>query len=288
MTGAEVAGAAMVGKVVEHVGKEAAEERKAVNRELREGAKDSPYMADASDNYAKRVAIRQAIMTQMYLPIAKLFGVANRYFEPEGQFAQDMGQKLKDVPEEHLVAPKASMAAPAMQQLGFSLDEPNLKEMYLNLLATASDDRRNEQAHPSFVEVIKQLSSKEATFLRYILPEDYPQAIVSFHRVTNGQEGSSTLQKHVMQVIDEDTRQPAENPELATFVDNWIRLGLVEVDYSKHLTAGEAYDWAMKRPEANRLAVLLNEDQTLGFDKGYIRPTNFGRRFAKVVGLVES
>lgn len=66
MTGAEVAGAAMVGKVVRNVGKETADERKAVNKELREGAKDSPYMEDASNSYAKRVAIRQALMTQMY------------------------------------------------------------------------------------------------------------------------------------------------------------------------------------------------------------------------------
>ena len=68
-----------------------------------------------------------------------------------------------------LVAPKASLAAPAMQQLGFSLDEPALKEMYLNLLATASDNRSNSAAHPSFVEVIKQLSAEETQILNTIV-----------------------------------------------------------------------------------------------------------------------
>lgn len=283
MTGGEAAAAAMVGKVVKHAGEQMAEEHKSVNQELLTTAKDSPHMADAANNYAKRIAIRQAILTRMYMPIAKLFGVANEYFEND--FDKDMAEKLKDVPEENLVAPKASLAAPAMQHLGFSLDEPNLKEMYLNLLATASDDRRRDDAHPSFVEVIKQLSSDEAIFLHQLLDFRNPQPIVTFHISSAGVEGQSTAQKHVMQMVNLSTNEYVEIPRLATYVDNWIRLGLVEVDYTHYLTKEGRYDWAMERPEAKRLLAGLREGQTLDVDKGFIRPTDFGLSFADAIGV---
>src|SRR5688572_16495518 len=118
MTSGEIAAAALAGKVVTHAGKAIAEEEKSTKKELLEQAKTTPEFAEASRQLAKRIAIRQEIVTNCYKPIAKLFGVANHYFDNE--FEKDMAEKLADVPEEDIVAPKASLAAPAMVQLGFS------------------------------------------------------------------------------------------------------------------------------------------------------------------------
>ena len=49
------------------------------------------------------------------------------------------------------------LAIPAMESLGYSMDEPSLKDMYPGLIATATDDRREDAAHPAFAG-IKQLS----------------------------------------------------------------------------------------------------------------------------------
>ncbi|MCB5273672.1 hypothetical protein BJG92_01196 [Arthrobacter sp. SO5] len=287
MTGGEVAAAAMVGKVVKHAGEQMAEENRSINKELLAGAKDSRYMTDASDQYAKRVAIRQAILTKMYLPIAKLFGVANEYFE--GDFDKDMTKKLEDVPEENLVPPKASLAAPAMQQLGFSLDEPDLKEMYLNLLATASDNRSQGSAHPSFVEVIKQLSSDEISVLNQVLtaPAGGYTPTVTINLRTEGEEGWRVLQKNLIPLNDSSSGQPIVRDNLGTYIDNWIRLGLVEVSYTNHMTGENAYVWAEQRPEliAYKQALETTEGRTVEFDKGVMASTSFGKSFAKVVGI---
>lgn len=85
------------------------------------------------------------------------------------QFSDDMAERLADVPEEEIVSPRSSVAGPAMLGLGFALEEPQLKAMYLNLLAAASDSRVQETAHPSFAEVIKQLSAAEAESLAGVL-----------------------------------------------------------------------------------------------------------------------
>ena len=121
MTGIEIAAAsALTGKVVEHAGKEIAKDSNSIRQGLTEQAKQTPEFADAARNKAKRIAIRQEIATMIYKPITDLFGISNKYFETE--FESDMATKLADVPEENIIPPKPSLAAPAMQQLGYSLD----------------------------------------------------------------------------------------------------------------------------------------------------------------------
>ena len=68
-----------------------------------------------------------------------------------------------------------------MQGLSYTFDEPDLKDLYLNLLTTATDDRRTDDAHPAFADVIKQLTPSEARLLNEILG----QAAVTIARVKN-------------------------------------------------------------------------------------------------------
>lgn len=115
-----------------------------VKRQLLELAKDSPSMQDAAEHYARRIAIKQKVLLKLYQPLAKWVGESRDYLG--GEFIADMSAKIADVPEEHLTSPPPAVAVPAMQGLGYSLGEPELKEMYLNLLALASDDRHTQEA----------------------------------------------------------------------------------------------------------------------------------------------
>ena len=63
--------------------------------------------------------------------------------------------------------PPLSIAGPLVLQMAFAKDEPDLKEMYASLLASAMDPD-NSSAHPSFVSIIQQLSPDEAKILKYI------------------------------------------------------------------------------------------------------------------------
>lgn len=285
MTGGEIAAAAaLAGKVVTHAGKELAEDSKSLRKELLEQAKDTPEFAEGARQLAKRIAIRQEILTNFYKPIARLFGVANHYFESD--FGTDMAAKLANVPEEDLVAPKASLAAPAMQQLGYSLDEPDLKEMYLNLLAAASDKHRSSSAHPSFVEVIKQLSSEETVLLNKILTcEKFYTPIVNL--IVKTTKGWQVGASHVLRIDDEVTGHPTTLPNSAMFVANWIRLGLVEVRYGTSVSEPGAYDWVDQRPEmlARNTHPEQDEDKKIQHEKGVINPTPYGMLFRDAVGI---
>jgi hypothetical protein len=74
---------------------------------------------------------------------------------------------------------------------------------------------------------------------------------------------------------------------LPALIDNWSRLGLVEVDYSRRLTETTSYDWVEQRPETVRLKKELETDtQKVTQQMGILVRTQFGTRFASAVGLL--
>jgi hypothetical protein len=279
VTGGELAAAAGVARAVG----QAAKEDEGLKQQLRETAKDSPAMLAAADAHAKRVAVKQEILLKLFMPLAVMLGISRDYFKSD--FSADMAEKIQDVPEDDLVSPKGSVAGPTMQALSYSLDEPDLKEMYLNLLATAVDGRRSDQAHPSFAQVIRQLTAEEARILNGVLRGPIAP-IVQITRIDQSSGGKAILQTHVIDwgVLDEPRAQ-IEHPSMSMYIDNWIRLGLVTVDYDAWLRATGAYDWAETRPELERHRALHPEEGiVVTYERGILRPTDFGRSFIAAVG----
>lgn len=288
MTSGEIAAAALAGKVVAHAGKELAEESKSIKKELLDQAKQTPQFAEGAKSYATRVALRQEILTRMFKPIAKMLGVANKYFEED--FEADMAKKLADVPEENIVAPKASLAAPAMQHLGYSLDEPSLKELYLNLLATASDGRQPNAAHPSFVEIIKQLSAPELPFLESLLKGPVAShPAIEIRLTTEGSIATRRILRHVVEITPA-TEEAMSNDMAATYIDNWCRLGLITADYETYLSDESEYAWADTHPWYLMAKEKLENEtgETVKYEKGLLTVTSFGIAFARVVGIREN
>jgi hypothetical protein len=260
--------------------------KKAVDEKDDEGtlqaiAAELPNMKAAAESYARRTAIKQAVLLKVYQPLARFLGLSRDYFDTG--FHEDMGEKVAKVPDEHLVTPSPSVAIPAMQGLGYSFGEPELKEMYLSLLATATDDRVAESAHPSFAEVIRQLSPREADLLLDTLRSGLLPVVRITRKVAEG-EGGMTALNYVMPLTYEGSGGPKEEPSLAVWIDNWIRLGLVEVDYLRSFVDEDRYSWIHDRPEFTKLTETDPRGRE-GFDleRGILRVKDFGSRFLSAV-----
>lgn len=76
-------------------------------------------------------------------------------------------ERLKMIPTENIVPPKANVVVPVLQNASLT-EEQDLLEMYATVLANSMDKFTKEGIHPGFVEIIKQLSSDEAKILRYM------------------------------------------------------------------------------------------------------------------------
>lgn len=76
--------------------------------------------------------------------------------------------KLANKPPEEIISPDPVIAGPVMVSMTFASKAPHLREMYANLIAAAMHSPSANKAHPSFVQIIQQLSSAEAEILKSI------------------------------------------------------------------------------------------------------------------------
>ncbi|GHV39499.1 hypothetical protein FACS189490_03210 [Clostridia bacterium] len=59
-------------------------------------------------------------------------------------------KKLKLIPEENVIEPKTQIVAQALDDSKFCVEEPALREMFAELIASASDKTKEDTVHPSF------------------------------------------------------------------------------------------------------------------------------------------
>lgn len=77
-----------------------------------------------------------------------------------------VSDRLKDVPQENVVAPDPRIAVPSMQALTYSVGDETIREMFANLLAADMNSETKGRVHPAFVEMIKEISPADAKVLR--------------------------------------------------------------------------------------------------------------------------
>lgn len=252
---------------------------------LIKAAGDSDEAKQAGQNIGKAAVTVTAAINNCLLPIAAVnfaFAKAEEYFR--GKFSKDIAEATTGIPPEDLIEPKPSIAGPALQALAFSHDEPDLKDLYIKLLATSMDSRNASQAHPAFVEILRQLTAREAKALRSIIPALQIPICQILERVDNG--GRRTLLNHLLPWVQPGTREPLAEPQLPVMVDNWIRLGLVEVDYARWLSDESSYTWMEGRPELHQLQSEVQDGKSKIYpQKGILVVTDFGEQFGRAVGM---
>lgn len=79
-----------------------------------------------------------------------------------------LAKKLEHVSEDKIVTPEAYVAVPAIQAISYSMNSEELRNLYANLLAKAMNSDTKDLVHPSFVEIIKQMSPIDALVLNEI------------------------------------------------------------------------------------------------------------------------
>lgn len=247
-------------------------------------AADTPSGRAAGSNLGDGAVVVSRFVRNLFLPLALYNAKREAYFNEK--FETELGAKVEIIPEEHRQEPKASIAGPAVEGLGYAYEEDELRERYLNLLAASVDARRAPSLHPAFGEILRQVTADEIGLLAVILGQG-SVGIARLRREETGTISGHTVYNHLLPAW-HATEGAWVNPDITSWVDNWIRLGLVDVDYGRVLTAENAYDWVEERPEY--VAAQAETDpitHDLKFEKGLLSVTAFGRRFAKAVAPPE-
>lgn len=248
-------------------------------------AANSPELREAGKRLSKSaLTITKAIETVL-LPIAAVnfaFEGAKKYFNET--FPDDISQATRNIPPELLTKPKASIAAPVLQGLAFSHEEPSLKVMYINLLRSSMDGRKTGSVHPAHAEIIRQLSSDEAQLLDSIMksniPTSVPLPIVSLLQQQPKDTYGHRI-KNIIAIKNAENREVSFFLSIAAMLDNFVRLGLVSIDYTNHLVSEDRYVWVETHPVYLEMKNKWGKDLEIG--KGILEITGFGKTFSDAV-----
>lgn len=187
-------------------------------------------------------------------------------------------KKLENISPEKIVEPEPYVAIPAIQQLSYSLDSEELREMYANLLASSMNKDTKTNVHPSYVDIIKQLCPDEAKLLK-VLSENSTQALIDV-RKNNIKNNSYYVIVHNFSLLSEEI---CDNPtEIFSYLDNLERLKLIDISDTEYIKDDLVYQPLEQYPEIKELMDSKEDGFVYEIRRHKFELTAFAKNFIKV------
>lgn len=187
--------------------------------------------------------------------------------------------KLKDIPKEKIITPDATIAGPLLESLKYTGHKEELKDMYANLLATAMNKDKAQNAHPSFVDIIKNMNSDEARIIKYLAINNAKPIISIKSAFTDKTPGYNIIKKYISFV---EIEAECEYTELApSYYENLIRLKLIDIPKDEYLTTPKVYDKLENSDKVKEIIDTINnrDNRKAEISKSLIELSEFGQLF---------
>lgn len=199
------------------------------------------------------------------------------------QFKDELEGKVESIPPEKLVPPDTQVVAGALNDARYCVEKDELRQMFSNLIAASLNSDTVHDVHPSFSNIIRRMSSFDANILLRF-KQNARKPIVHFvWKLETG--GTLPFRKNIIssELHDDNLQQESRSLEVLQ------SLGLVDINFSRHLVDDTKYDALLSNP----LYVALKNDpekvrtirpDIIGIDclKGIVSLTDLGSQFLKV------
>lgn len=191
--------------------------------------------------------------------------------------ARKLQIKLEEIGYENIQEIHPSIAIPTIKRLEYTEDD-NLVEMYLNLLNNAADSRSDHLAHPSFVNVISNLSSDEALILKYMKEQNQPICSmgirVRYLSISYSDHHFNTTVFQINEIVNFKNN-------VAVYISNLVGLGVI-TEYGIP-TYHEQYEIIEKylNPLKDQIESSKENIKSISYTKKYYNFTDFGRLLLK-------
>lgn len=188
-------------------------------------------------------------------------------------------QRMEHVPDEKVVGIAPEIGVPVAEKLAYVSDE-KLADLYVRLLATASNADTLENAHPSFVNVINNLSPDEAQLLEYFVARQN----MPFVRALAEKPSDGSHNVLGGPFVAEDALKGLAFPgNIDAYLSNLAGLGLVSVKYDEYLADDSLYEPLETRHREHFSKKIQDtpkfQDRKLEFGRGLVERTSYGLKF---------
>jgi len=145
-------------------------------------------------------------------------------------------KKMEHVPEENVISVAPEIGVPVAEKLAYVSDD-RLAELYTELLAQASNRDTVDKAHPSFVNVINNLSPDEAVLLGKLKARNH----IAFVRALFSHPQNSSHNEVAFFPEAEYLTGLAFGQNFQAYLSNFSGLGLITIDNNQWLSDAQVY-----------------------------------------------
>jgi hypothetical protein len=247
---------------------------------VRGAAEAIPVYQDAVQPAAKEVGKGlETIAKTINVALAPLEALVWGYDQFKEFLSTKVAERLSETPPEDIAEPKLHVAGPALEALRFTGHEESLRDLYANLLAASMDVTTASLAHPSFVEIIKQLTPDEARLMTYFSTASR-LPVIDIRGTHDDRSGYYEAETNIS-LYGRDAS--CEHPHLTpTYLDNLSRLGLIEIA-KKFYTDEAAYEELENHPSVLEIKKQVNEEESVSaqVDRKVVQITQLGEQFIR-------
>ena len=246
-----------------------------------------PDMPDSVDNALNNLSdlptknIGQTFGDLWYLVFGGISHAADkrrlRYSVDLKKYRQELTESINKIPPSNRKEPSIQTTAQALENSKYCISSEDLRKMFVKLITCTMDSQLEPYTHPSFPEIIKQMSPLDAELLS-TFSSSLSQPIANF--VLSYPDGNS---RTVEQYIFFDTNGSHSYPYAAS-ISSLERFGLLSVSFMKCLSEASAYDIFTNFPYFKHLqSEYENKEPGVVFKikKGICTVTPLGLHFIK-------
>lgn len=216
------------------------------------------------------------IATALCWPLLKLRIIQKEKLE---QFTKEIREKNKQIPVENRDSSKVGLAVKAIEEARYQLNEDDIRKLYVNLIASTVDNRKNNVVSPRLATVVSQFGPSEAKFLKIIYQQGGQQLPYGQLRLDLGNSYGYTFPTKIS--ID-DNSNIVEN--FNSSLDILVSLGVVKDNQSN--TLAESDDKYATIETILRITINMAkklESKELNLVHSYINLTDFGHDLCKCI-----
>jgi hypothetical protein len=195
------------------------------------------------------------------------------------KYNKQIEEKINAIPVENYIEPKVQIVAQALEDSKYCVEEPELREMFANLIASASDNTKAASTHPSFSAILKQMSPQDAATLIWLSNNNQmvPTAQIAMSKSAGG--GYTLLTDDVIIPNPSDILNIVSPNSLSSL----SAFGIIKIAYGEYLKLEERYNIFDQYAEASGLKLHAEQQQRqIKIKKGICGLTPYGKNFCKV------
>lgn len=191
-------------------------------------------------------------------------------------YQQELSNEINKIPKDKLIEPDIQVTVQALENSKYCIESEELRKMFVNLISKSINADFSDFIHPSFSEIIKQMSSLDAKIIALFKDGSVPGLPVCQYQLPIPGRSSATFPEHIFLEIPH-----RDIFSLSVSLESLSRLRLLTISYSEYLHDQTQYEKFLSHTFYKDLSTYWSVGK-IPIKKGIIKLSPFGRAFVKV------